>query len=146
MTTIAISIATTLLTYFALEFTAKPVRRFFDLRTETARLLGLFANVSARFKEIRDRPAEVEVREMGEDDSARLKEAEISLREMASRMRAFVQTESFAAWLVGTFFGYNPFKASAGLFGLSNDIGTYGGSRAFQVRTIEQALRLKPLE
>jgi hypothetical protein len=33
-------------------------------------------------------------------------------------------------------------KASQGLFGLSNDIETYGGSKAFQKKTIEDALKL----
>jgi hypothetical protein len=36
-------------------------------------------------------------------------------------------------------------KASAGLFGLSNSIDTYGAGKAFQKKTIAEALRIPDL-
>jgi hypothetical protein len=55
-------------------------------------------------------------------------------------MRAFAQNEMLAMRVVSAL-GYDAMKASAGLFGISNSLDTYGGNRAFQKRTVEDALR-----
>jgi hypothetical protein len=130
--------------WIASSFIAGPLRKFFDLRGEVIRRLTEFANVRARWKEVRDdseaTASEVEVA-LSDDEIARLEEAQRVLRDLASQMRAFAENEGLAMTLV-RLLRYDAMKASAGLIGLSNEYDTYGGSRAFQRRTIETALRI----
>jgi hypothetical protein len=131
--------------WFALEFVGRPVRRFFDLRGEVLRQMAVFANVSARWKEVRDSVGAIsgEREDMGLSavENQRLEEAQRLLRDLASQMRAFTQNEWLAARIV-RWLRFDPLKASAGLFGLSNVLDTHGGSRAFQTKTVEDALRI----
>ena len=126
-------------------FIGNPLRKFFDLRGEVIRRLIEFANVPARWKEIADDSGaksgeRIEI-ELAENEIARLEEAQRTFRDLASQMRAFAENEPLALWLVRL--RYNPLKASAGLIGLSNTYDTYGGTKAFQRKTIETALRIK---
>jgi hypothetical protein len=134
--------------WFVLEFVGRPVRQFFDLRGEVIRQMAVFANVRARWKEVRDSVGATsgEVEEMGLSDLEiqRLEEAQRLLRDLASQMRAFAQNEWLAVRIV-RWLHYDPLKASGGLFGLSNALDTYGGNRAFQTKAVEGALHITPV-
>jgi hypothetical protein len=125
--------------WFVAAFIQGPIRRFFDLREEVIWRMALYANVSAREKENREEPNEPIKIEISDEAAQRLAEAELSIRTMAAKMRAFAINETLAVWFV-RLLRYDPFKASQGLFGLSNSIGISGGTKAFQKKTIEQAL------
>jgi hypothetical protein len=132
--------------WFTLEFVGRPVRRLFDLRGEVIRTMTVFANVRARWREVRDdvgaSSGDAEELQLSYEEIGRLNEAKVAYRDLASQLRAFAQNEYFATWIVRRF-GYEPAKASGSLIGLSNTIETYGGNRAFQTRTVQEALRIK---
>jgi hypothetical protein len=134
--------------WVVLEFFGRPLRKFYDLRGETIYLLARTANVSARWKEILDDVGaiseNVEAQDLSDDQIEDLKEAQIQLRDLASRFHAFAGNETYALRFL-LWSGYSPFKASAGLFGLSKSIDTYGGSKAFHKKTIAVALRIPDL-
>jgi hypothetical protein len=127
-------------------FVGTPIRRFFDLRGEVIRRLVEFANVPARWKEMRDDsgfPAgRVQDMDLSDKENARLEEAQRVLRDLASQMLAFAGNEIFAGWFVRRVMRFDPKAAGNGLIGLSNEYDTYGGSRAFQAKMIETALRI----
>ena len=118
-----------------LTFIGGPLRRFFDLRGEIIRRLTEFANVRARFGGLE------ELGPISDQENARLEEAQRTLRDLASQMRAFAENEPLAAWFVC--WRYDPMNASAGLIGLSGSYDTYGSDRAFHGQTVATALRLK---
>ncbi len=124
-----------------------PLLRFFDLRTEVRRTMILFANVRARWTDADREGVAIPVTagaDLSPDEQERLKDAEVQYRDLASQMRAFADTRAFACRFLRAL-GFNPRKAAAGLIGLSNSIDTYGKGRAFQTRTIEEALKF-PIE
>ena len=124
-----------------------PLLRFFDLRTEVRRTMILFANVRARWRDEDREGVGVPVAtgaDLSPEEQENLKDAQIQYRDLASQMRAFADTRAFACRLLHAL-GFNPRKAAAGLIGLSNSIDTYGKGRAFQTRTIEEALKF-PVE
>lgn len=127
-------------------FVAAPIRKFYDLRGEVICRLFEFANVPARYKKVRDdsgaTSGEREVIELPAKEIERLEEAQRVMRLLGSQMRAFAENESWAAWFVGR--RYDPMKASAALFGLSNAYDTYGQMRHLQRQAVEAALRIKP--
>ena|SRR6185312_2762030 len=124
------------------DFIRSPFRKFWDLKGEVREKMHLYANVSAKWKTEPDDPnALIEVGILKAEEE-RLAEAEKTFRELASRIRSFRENERIAAWLVGMC-GYNLERASAGLFGMSNALNVYGENRAFQLRTVEQALKFK---
>jgi hypothetical protein len=134
--------------WVVLEFFGRPLRKFYDLRGETVYLLAHTANVGARWKEIPDDTGSisgnVEALNISDEQIADLNDARKTLRDLASRFRAFAVNESYALRFV-LWSGYDPMKASAGLFGLSNSMDTYGQSKAFQKKTIADALRIPDL-
>jgi hypothetical protein len=67
------------------------------------------------------------------------------LRELATQMLSFVQTDTLAANLIQKVWHYDPTKAGRSRFGLSHDLAVYGGERARHRKNILDALRLKPL-
>ena len=109
------------------------MRRFFDLRGEIIRRPTEFANVRARFGGLE------ELGPISDQENARLEEAQRTLRDLASQMRAFAENEPLAAWFVC--WRYDPMNASAGLIGLSGSYDTYGSDRAFHGQTVATALR-----
>jgi hypothetical protein len=121
--------------WIVLEFFGRPLRKFYDLRGETICLLAQTALVGARWKEIPDEvgsiSGEVEALNVSAEQITDLKEAGKLLRDLASRFRAFAGNETYALRFV-RWRRYDPMKASAGLFGLSNSLDTYGANRAFQ--------------
>ena len=126
-------------------FVGSPVRKFFDLRGEIIRRLTEFANVRARYKVLPDGSLGVggleELGQISDPEIARLEEAQRTLRDLASQMRAFAENEALAAWVVRRL--YDPIHASAGLIGLSRSYDTYGKDRAFHRETVVKALRIK---
>jgi hypothetical protein len=125
-------------------FIGTPVRKFIDLRGEVIRRLTEYANVRARWKEVRNPSGAVSrVEEQGLSDKeiARLEEAQRVLRDLGSQMRAFAENESMAMWLVG--WRYDPMKASGGLIGLSNEYDRYGSGKALHRTTVATALRIE---
>lgn len=126
----------------ATDFLRTPVRAFFDLRGEVRQNMHEFANVHAKWKASKDEPdALIEVG-ISDEDEERLRTGQKVFRELAARMGAFADNEPLAAWVVRRF-GYDCRKASGGLFGMANTLSTYGGSRAFQKKTVEDALKFK---
>jgi hypothetical protein len=139
------SFAAAAFAWVALEFVGRPLRKFFDLRGEIIRRLIEFANIRARWKEMPDGSGAIsgerEAVDLSEAEIARLEEARKILRDLASQMRAFAGNETFALYFVH-WLNYNPQSASAGLFGLSNSFDTYGEGKAFQRKTLADALRI----
>jgi predicted DsbA family dithiol-disulfide isomerase len=127
--------------WVTLSFVGAPVRRFLDLRGEVIRRLTEFANVRARWKEVRDRPDQLEEVQLSEQELARLEEAQRVIRDLASQMRAIAENEPVAMWFV-RLLCYDPVTASAGLIGLANAYDTYGGNKNFQRQTVNKALRI----
>jgi hypothetical protein len=120
------------------EFLARPIRRFYDLRAEIIQKMAEYAKLRARFKQT-DNGVE-EYTSLSAQESARLEEAQQTFRELGARMRAFAYNETFASRVIG--FWYDPQKASQGLIGYSNTIGTYGPDKASKKKMVEDALRL----
>jgi hypothetical protein len=116
----------------------KPLLRFFDLRTEVRRVMVLYDNVSARWREAGT--LAVAVDDMTPDNFDRLQEAENQYRDLASQVRAFADTQS-PTCIVLRWLGFDLRKASSGLIGLSNTVNTYGKSRAFHKEAINTAMQ-----
>jgi hypothetical protein len=72
---------------------------------------------------------------------AALEEAQIAIRDLATRMRAFAYNEMPARRAL-TFFRYDVLKASDSLTGYSNYMNTYGGAKASKKKAVEDALRV----
>jgi hypothetical protein len=140
------SFAAAAIAWVALEFAGRPLRKFFDLRYEVIRRMAEVDNVRARWREIPNdsgaSSGKVESIDLPETELSRLHEAQATLRDLASQLRAFAGNEGFArsiAWVLQ----YDPLKASEGLFGLSKSYDTYGKDRAFYRKIIYDALRIR---
>jgi hypothetical protein len=131
--------------WIMLEFVGRPIRKFFDIRGEIIRKLVEFANVSAKFKAIRDKESgeNLEVIDLTQYQLDRLAQAEQVFRDLAAQMHAFSQNETFARWAVARILRYKPQKAAMALIGLSNSYDTYGETKAFQRKELYSALRIK---
>src|SRR5437667_268812 len=83
-----------------LEFIARPLRKFFDLRGEIIRRCVEFSNVKARFKPIRDdsgaHSGEMETVSLSPEEEKKLDDVKKALRDLASQMRAFALNETLA--------------------------------------------------
>lgn len=134
--------------WVTLEFIARPVRRFFDMRGEVIALMIEFANRRPQYKEVADdvgaTSGRLETLGLDEDEIKKLDETKAAYRNLASRMRAFAVNETLASWLVGL--RYDPWKASSGLIGLSNSahVQDLHGQRRFHRQTIVAALKVDP--
>jgi hypothetical protein len=126
-------------------FVGQPLLTFRDLRGDVIYKLTLFGNVRARAKEPREDiwsvPDEIKI---SDEDNERLKQAEHVFRDLASQMRKFATNEPLAVWIV-RWRGYDPVKASAGLIGVSNSIGTEGQNKVWQKKTVMEALRIESI-
>jgi hypothetical protein len=125
------------------EFVARPIRKFFDLRGEIIRRIAQH-NMPVRYRETPDGTTEALPSREGpasqrEAETARLHEAQNTLRDLASQMRGFAHNETWAVRVL--LFRYNPGRASEGLFGLSNDIEVVEG-RVRAKKIISDALRI----
>jgi hypothetical protein len=129
--------------WITLEFVARPIRNFFDVRREVGQQLVQFANVSARWK---SRHLEPEVREAGdlsEEEAGRLEAAQRTYRDLGARMKAFGETEHPATWLLKHAFRIDAVKARSAMLGLSNSVDSYGDNRAHYREAVRKALRIK---
>jgi hypothetical protein len=85
-------------------------------------------------------------------DEDRLSQAELaaladaikSIRDLASQFRAFAVNETYALRF-GRLLGYDPLKASEGLFGLSNTMETYNAERVVHRAIVQKALKVPDL-
>jgi hypothetical protein len=127
--------------WLATEFIGRPFRRFFDLRSEIARRLVQFDNVSGRMRMVDGTNREYV--ELSPSQDARLTEAENTFRDLASQMRAFAQAEPIAASIVKRACRYDAWEASRALIAYSNEISTEGPMRAAFKAQIATLLRIK---
>lgn len=141
---IVYSFAAAVVGWLVLEFVGRPFRGFFDLRSEVIRLLTEFANVRARWKPVPDDSGSIsgdmEEKDLSYEEIERLDEATNEIRAVAARMRAFALNETCALYATRAL-GYEPFKASEGLIGLSNSFAFYGEQKNFHRIEIAKALK-----
>jgi hypothetical protein len=126
------------------EFLARPIRKFFDLRGDAVRTISQYGNLRARYSERRSSNDLIETSEnhtLSEAESARLHEAEVALRALAAQMKGFAFTETVASRAL-RLFGFDPKKASEGLFGIANTIDKTGETRIMSKKMVTDALRL----
>jgi hypothetical protein len=131
-------IAIALFSWVVFNTIGKPLLRFFDLRTEVRRVMILYDNVRARWREAGT--AATTDHDMTPDNFDRLQEAENQYRDLASQIRAFADTQA-PTCLVLRWCGFDLRKASSGLMGLSNTLNTYGKGRAFHKDAINAAMK-----
>ena len=127
-------------TWVITNFVGSPIRKFFDLRGEVIRRLIEFGNVGASRNEAG--PGMVELIDISYEQRARLHQAQMVFRDLASQMRSFAENEGMAMWLVRKL-GYDPMEAGVALIGLSNNYDTYGDGRAESHERVKSALRIK---
>lgn len=129
--------------WFMTDFVRKPINTFRDIRAKVIKETARFANLKAQWHEDRQNPAtQIRVEEFTENDAKRLDEAQTVFRDLAAEMQSFVDNQRTACWVLERLWRYRPIIAAAGLFGISNSIGTYGGERAFHKERVADALRL----
>jgi hypothetical protein len=123
--------------WFATDFIAQPLRRFFHLRGEIAARMIIYGNVRAPIDE-RGKDTD----DFTDDDMVRLEKAQIAFRRWGARMLAFCHTEPIGYWLVLRM-RYDPLEAGQSLIGLSNSIGVYGNERHQHRQGVLNALHIK---
>jgi len=126
------------------EFVARPLRRFYDLRSETIRRVSKYGNLPARYDERHYADGSVISSEdvtLSKTDLAKLEEARGELRDLAAQMRGLAYNETVAVHALQVL-GYDPQKASEGLFGLANTVDTTGATRVRNKQIVTEALRL----
>jgi hypothetical protein len=132
------TIAIALLSWIVFNTIGQPLLRFFDLRTEVRRVMVLYDNVTARWREAST--LAVAVDDTTSDNFDRLQEAENQYRDLASQVRAFADTQS-PTCVVLRWFGFDLRKAFSALIGLSNTLNTYGKGRASHKESINAAMK-----
>jgi hypothetical protein len=123
--------------WVALEFVARPLRKFYDVRGEVIRRLTEYANIKPRWREI---PGDRKELELSQEEIARLEKAQDVLRDLASQLVAFASNETWALYAAKVM-GHDPKHAAEGLIGLSNRIDTHDPQdHKFHRKTIKQGL------
>ena len=136
---IFISVATIgALGWFALELIGRPVRNFFDLRRSVRHQMLSLANIPA--PQPRETCVTSEQIRQYDADLKNAREAQRSLRDLASQMLAFAESERAACIAVRPF-GFDPSSAGNGLIGLSNTLDRHGTDRGGLRKSVERALR-----
>jgi len=79
-------------------------------------------------------------------EKGRLTEAEATLRDLASQMRAFAQAERLAELIVRRIFNFNALEISTALIGYSNAISTRGQIRASFKSDVQKLLRIRAVD
>jgi hypothetical protein len=87
---------------------------------------------------------EVEDFRLSATELAELADARKTVRDLASQFRAFAYNETNALRFARVL-GYDPMKASEGLFGLSISLETYGGDRLLHRKIVSTALKIQDL-
>jgi hypothetical protein len=118
--------------WFFVDFIARPVRHFRQMRAEIYECMQYYGNVPAH---------ELGTVFEGSDKGERAEEAMKTLRQLGARMLSFAATESTAMWLI-QWRGYKPKDAGNSLIGYSNTIMITGGERAVHRANILAALRI----
>jgi hypothetical protein len=136
ITSLALGTLGGVVSWFATDFIARPVRKFFELRGEIAETMVIFGNVRAPTDE-RGKATD----DFTDDDMARLRDAGSLLRQLGARLLAFCHTEPIAHWLVRM--RYDPIEAGRSLIGLSNSIGVSGNERHQHRQGVLNALHIK---
>ena len=115
--------------WFATNFVAAPISRFYDLRGKVHGSLVFTANARARLP----------------SDPRAYDDAQAELRRLATNLSELQQVPvPIPGWYL-KLRGYDLVAASSGLIGLSNTLLSTDGSRAVNRHVVEAALRL-PLE
>ena len=139
------SFAAGAIAWVVLEFFGRPLRKFYDLRGETVYRLSKIANVRSLAKTTEPSPSgEGQYDRLSEPEMADLADAIKTVRDLASQFRAFSFNETYALHFT-RLLGYDPLKASEGLFGLSNSLLTYNGERVVHRTTVQTALKIPNL-
>jgi hypothetical protein len=127
-----------------MEFLARPIRRFYDLRGETIRKVSSYSNLPARYDERHLADGSVVRSEdvtLSQADLAKLDDARSDLRDLAAQMRGFAFNETMAKQAL-VMLGYDPQRASEGLFGIANTVDTTGDTRISNKKIVTETLRL----
>jgi hypothetical protein len=124
--------------WFANDFIGKPLRRFYDLRSEVGRCLLYYGNVTARGRWVN--AYQFETNDITPDENERLTEAQNAYRNLAAKMSAFADGERLANWMVRTT-GFDAGKIASALLAYSNEIEIYGQRRADARKHLQKLLR-----
>ena len=135
---IIISVATTgAFGWFALELIGRPIRSFFDLRRSVRHQMLSLANVPTPPRETCVTSEQIR---QYDTDLRNAREAQRILRDLASQMLAFAESERAACIAIRPF-GFDPSSAGSGLIGLSNTLDRHGTDRTGFRKNVERALR-----
>jgi hypothetical protein len=135
---IFISVATTgAVGWFALELIGRPIRKFFDLRRTVRLQLPFLANVPA--PQPRETCVTSEQIRQYDTDLKNAREAQRTLRDLASQILAYAESERAACIAIRPF-GFDPSSAGIGLIGLSNTLDRHGTDRTGFRKNVERAL------
>jgi hypothetical protein len=133
------SFAAGAIAWVVLEFFGRPLRKFYDLRGETVYRLAKVANVRSIGAVGEQTPSgDAQQDRLSKTELDNLADAIKAVRDLASQFRAFGFNETYALSFV-RLVGYDPLKASEGLFGLSNTMETYNPERIHHRTTIQRA-------
>jgi hypothetical protein len=124
--------------WFALELIGRPIRKFFDLRRTVRDQMRSLADVPT------PQPRETcvtsgQIRQY-DRDLKKAREAQRILRDLASQMLAFAESERAACIAIRPF-GFDPSAAGGGLTRLANALDRHGPDRARFHKSVETALR-----
>jgi hypothetical protein len=137
---IFISVATAgAFVWFALELLGRPVRKFVDLRRTVHDQMLALADVPT--PQARETCVTSEQIRQYDRDLKKAREAQGVLRDLASQMLAFAESERAACIAIRPF-GFDPALAGGGLIKLANALDRHGPERARSHRAVETALRL----
>jgi hypothetical protein len=125
--------------WFGLELIGRPVRSFFDLRRTVHHQMLSLANVPT--PQARETCVTSEQIRQYDKDLKNAREAQRVLRDLASQMLAFAESERAACIAIRPF-GLDPSAAGNGLIGLSKTLDRHGPDRARLHKIVETALRL----
>jgi len=123
------------------EFVARPIRKFFDLRGDAVQTISRYGNLRAKYDEPNDVIETSEDLTLSEAQIAQPHEAQLALRDLAARMKGFAFNETLARRAL-QLLGYDPQRASEGLFGIANSIDRTGDTRISSKKIVTDALGL----
>jgi hypothetical protein len=104
---------------------------------------GRTCDLEQRLRTSNLRPAKSRSSDYSKPELVELADARKTVRDLASQFRAFAYNETYALRFARVL-GYDPLKASEGLFGLSNSLETYGGERVAHRKIVQTALKTGP--
>jgi hypothetical protein len=125
--------------WFAFELVGRPVRKFFDLRRIVRQQMLSLADVPT--PQARETCVTSEQIRQYDKDLKNAREAQRILRDLASQMLAFGESETAARIAIRPF-GFDPSAAGNGLIKLSNTLDRHGPDRARFHENVETALRI----